>query len=93
MKDKKTSKVFATGLYYSNVNIDSNSISLKNIDNFLRGLILKNPMISRVTNSYALSNNQKRLLLNYSFEKGFLNNNYKRFSPERLRLIKDAWRY
>lgn len=93
MKDKKTSKVFATGLYYSNVNIDSNSRSLKNIDNFLRGLILKNPMISRVTNSYALSNNQKRLLLNYSFEKGFLNNNYKRFSPERLRLIKDAWRY
>lgn len=93
MKDKKTTKVFATGLYYSNVNIDSSSESLKKIDVYLRRLILKAPMSSRVTNSYTLSNSQKRLLLNYSFEKGFLNNNYKRFSPDRLRLIKDAWRY
>lgn len=93
MKDKKTTKVFATGLYYSNVNIDSSSESLKKIDVYLRRLILKAPMSSRVANSYTLSNSQKRLLLNYSFEKGFLNNNYKRFSPDRLRLIKDAWRY
>ena len=50
-------------------------------------------MISIVANDYNLSSSQKRLLLNYSFEKGFVNNNYKRFSPERLRLIKDAWRY
>lgn len=93
MKDKKTNKVFATGLYYSNVNIDSSSESLKKIDVYLIKLILKAPMSSRVANSYTLSNRQKRLLLNYSFEKGFLNNNYKRFSPDRLRLIKDAWRY
>ena len=93
MKDKKTNKVFATGLYYSNVNIDSDSRGLKDIDSFLRDLILKEPIISRIASSYTLSNNQKRLLLNYSFEKGFLNNNYKRFSPERLRCIKDAWRY
>ncbi|WP_299189270.1 antiviral reverse transcriptase Drt3a [uncultured Psychrobacter sp.] len=93
MKDKKTTKVFATGLYYSNVNIDSSSESLKKIDVYLRRLILKAPMSSRVANSHTLSNSQKRLLLNYSFEKGFLNNNYKRFSPDRLRLIKDAWRY
>ena len=93
MKDKKTNKVFATGLYYSNVNIDSSSESLKKIDVYLRKLILKAPMSSRVANSHTLSNSQKRLLLNYSFEKGFLNNNYKRFSPDRLRLIKDAWRY
>ncbi len=93
MKDKKTTKVFATGLYYSNVNIDSSSESLKKIDVYLRRLILKAPMSSRIANSYTLSNSQKRLLLNYSFEKGFLNNNYKRFSPDRLRFIKDAWRY
>ena len=93
MKDKKTNKVFATGLYYSNINIDSSSRGLKDIDNCLRSLILKTPMMNRVASSYTLSNDQKRLLLNYSFEKGFLNNNYKRFSPERLRFIKDAWRY
>lgn len=93
MRDKKTSKVFATGLYYSNVNIDSTSESLKELDTYLRRLILETSMISIVANDYNLSSSQKRLLLNYSFEKGFVNNNYKRFSPERLRFIKDAWRY
>ncbi|MGP5520563.1 MULTISPECIES: antiviral reverse transcriptase Drt3a [Psychrobacter] len=93
MKDKKTSKVFATGLYYNNVNIDSSSESLKNLDTYLRRLILTTHISNRVTNSHALNSSQKRLLLNYSFEKGFLNNNYKRFSPDRLRSIKDAWRY
>lgn len=93
MKHKKTSKVFATGIYYSNVNIDSSSESLKELDTYLRRLILKTFITSIVANGYTLSSSQKRLLLNYSFEKGFLNNNYKRFSPERLRFIKDAWRY
>ncbi len=93
MKNKKTSKVFATGLYYSNVNIDNNSESLKKLDAYLRRLILTTHISSRVTNSHTLNSSQKRTLLNYSFEKGFLNNNYKRFSPERLRFIKDAWRY
>lgn len=93
MKDKKTGKVFATGIYYSNVQIDTNSRSLKELDTYLRRLILKTPITSIVVNGYTLSGSQKRLLLNYSFEKGFLNNNYKRFSPERLRFIKDAWRY
>ena len=93
MKDKKTSKVFATGLYYNNVNIDSSSDSLKNLDACLRKLILTTYISSRVINSHTLSSSQKRSLLNYSFEKGFLNNNYKRFSPDRLRSIKDAWRY
>ena len=93
MKDKKTRKVFATGLYYSNVNIDSNSDSLKNLDAYLRKLILTTHISSRVTANHTLSSSQKRSLLNYSFEKGFLNNNYRRFSPDRLRSIKDAWRY
>ena len=93
MKDKKTRKVFATGIYYSNVNIDSNSDSLKKLDAYLRKLILTTHINSRVTANHTLSSSQKRSLLNYSFEKGFLNNNYRRFSPDRLRSIKDAWRY
>ncbi|MBS9856032.1 RNA-directed DNA polymerase [Vibrio alginolyticus] len=93
MKEKKSGRIIATGVYYNNVNITDNALSLQELDTFLKKRVLgfSSNRWSGFTNS--LTNQQKRQLLIYSFVNGYKNSNYKRFSPNKLGEIKNAWRF
>ncbi|QUD93069.1 antiviral reverse transcriptase Drt3a [Vibrio parahaemolyticus] len=93
MKDKKSSRVIATGVYYNNVNITDNGQSLQELDIFFKKRVLgfSSNRWSGFTNILTIQ--QKRHLLSYSFVNGYKNNNYKRFPPNKLGEIKNAWRF
>nr|PMH83767.1 hypothetical protein BCU58_13715 [Vibrio sp. 10N.286.48.B7] len=93
MKDKKSGRLIATGIYYNNVNIKDNVLSLQILDDFLKKTVLGFSSNRGIGLANGLTNQQKRLLLSYSFVSGYKNNNYKRFSPNKLGEIKNAWRY
>lgn len=93
MKDKRLGRVIATGVYYNNVNLTEDCKCLKELDDFLKKQILNKASHRNNKVHHLLSNSQIKELLGLSFERGFRNNNYKRFSPNRLYEIKSAWRY
>lgn len=93
MKDKKSKRVIATGIYYNNVNLTDNSQSLIELDEYLKKTILGYSSKRGANFTNILSKNQKRELLKLSFMNGYRNNNYKKFSPNKLGEIKNAWRY
>lgn len=93
MKDKKSKRVIATGIYYNNVNLTDDSQSLIELDEYLKKTILGYSSKRGANFTNILSKNQKRELLKLSFMNGYRNNNYKKFSPNKLGEIKNAWRY
>ncbi|MGQ7263361.1 antiviral reverse transcriptase Drt3a [Vreelandella sp. V005] len=93
MKDKKSKHMIATGIYYNNVNLTDNSESLIEIDVYLKQRILGYSCKRGAHFKQILSKSQKRELLKFSFLNGYRNNNYKKFSPNKLAEIKNAWRY
>ncbi len=93
IKDKKSNRIIATGVYYNNINLSNNSDSLQDLDNYLKKRILGYSTSRKANYTSFLSTTQQRLLLQFSFVNGYKNNNYKKFSPARLGKIKDAWRY
>lgn len=93
MKDKKSKRIIATGIYYSNVNLTENNDSLDELDSYLKKTVLGYASKRGASFSNNLSSQQKRDLLKFSFVNGYRNNNYKKFSPNKLGEIKNAWRY
>lgn len=93
MKDKKSKRIIATGIYYNNINLTDNSESLIELDEYLKKRILGYPYKRSTNFSNTISITQKRELLKFSFMNGYRNNNYKKFSPNKLGEIKNAWRY
>ncbi|MFA0481588.1 antiviral reverse transcriptase Drt3a [Vibrio splendidus] len=93
MKDKKSKRIIATGIYYNNVNLTDDSESLIEIDEYLKKTILGYACKRGSNFTNTLSKSQKRELLKFSFMNGYSNNNYKKFSPNKLGEIKNAWRY
>ncbi len=93
MKDKKSKRIIATGIYYSNVNLTENNDSLDELDSYLKKTVLGYGSKRGASFSNNLSSQQKRHLLKFSFINGYRNNNYKKFSPNKLGEIKNAWRY
>ncbi|MCY9853232.1 antiviral reverse transcriptase Drt3a [Vibrio mediterranei] len=93
MKDKKSKRIIATGIYYNNVNLTDDSESLIELDEYLKKTILGYSCNRGANFTNILSKNQKRELLKFSFMNGYRNNNYKKFSPNKLGEIKNAWRY
>ncbi len=93
MKDKKSKRIIATGIYYNNVNLTDDSESLIELDEYLKKTILGYSCKRGANFINILSKNQKRELLKFSFMNGYRNNNYKKFSPNKLGEIKNAWRY
>lgn len=93
MKDKKSNRTIATGIYYSNVNLSKNNNSLVELDEHLKKAVLGYASKRSANYSYHLTAPQKKELLKFSFVNGYKNNNYKRFSPNKLNEIKNAWRY
>lgn len=93
MKDKKSKRIIATGIYYNNVNLTDDSESLIELDEYLKKTILGYSCKRGANFTNILSKNQKRELLKFSFMNGYRNNNYKKFSPNKLGEIKNAWRY
>lgn len=92
MKDKN-SNVIATGIYYDNINLtEYNGSCLVKLDNYLKERVL-NYSKRGVKFTYTLTSKQKRDLIKFSFVNGYRNNNYKKFSPLKLKEINDAWRY
>ncbi|MEZ8106032.1 antiviral reverse transcriptase Drt3a [Vibrio cortegadensis] len=93
MKDKKSKRIIATGIYYNNVNLTDDSESLIELDEYLKKTILGYACKRGSNFTNTLSKSQKRELLKFSFMNGYSNNNYKKFSPNKLGEIKNAWRY
>lgn len=93
MKKKNENRLIATGIYYSNSNLTSIDNGMKELDLYLKKIILGyfNKRSSGVL--FTLTAQQKRLLLSCSFVNGYRNDNYKKFAPNKLNEIKDAWRY
>ena len=92
MKNKKTNHVIATGLYYNNINL-TNGCGLDELDSYLKKRVLGCSAKRGANSLHSLSLDQKREILKFSFVNGYRNDNYKRFSPNKLGEIKDAWRY
>ncbi|MEZ9188983.1 antiviral reverse transcriptase Drt3a [Vibrio sp. 10N.286.52.F8] len=93
MKDKKSKRIIATGIYYNNVNLTDDSESLLELDEYIKKTILGYACKRGANFTNTLSKSQKRELLKFSFMNGYRNNNYKKFSPNKLGEIKNAWRY
>lgn len=93
MKDKRENRLIATGIYFNNVNLTEGNNSLKELDSYLSKRVLGYSRNRGASSPNTLSSVQKRELLKFSFVNGYANNNYKRFSPNKLSNIKDAWRY
>lgn len=93
IKDKKSERKIATGIYYNNPNLTEGNQSLLELDSFLKKSVLGYSSKRGTNYTYNLAPSQKRILMKLSFNSGYNNNNYKRFSPNTLSKIKDAWRY
>lgn len=92
MKDKKSGQIIATGIYYNNVNLTQQNNKLAILDQYLKKRILGYSSKRGIKFTNTLTSKQKRELLKYSFINGYRNNNYKKFSPNKLSEIKNAWR-
>ncbi|MFT6348505.1 MAG: hypothetical protein ACJAYB_001513 [Psychromonas sp.] len=91
--NKRNNKKVVTGFYYNHCCIDKESKKTLKLDHFLKSKILACNTQRNLPSKNLLSQQEKRRLLENSFGRGFRSDNYKRFSPQRLREIKDAWRY
>ncbi|CAN0644130.1 Reverse transcriptase domain-containing protein [Burkholderia cepacia] len=83
-----------TGIYYNYIHIDESGIQeLKALTEFLRRAILsKRGAFGKNLQAY-LTPEQRRLLTSYCFEAGFRKRITHKSTPERLKQIKECWRY
>lgn len=81
----------STGIYYSNAKLDVDSISLKQLDDFLVYCVHSNTgrLHSLVKKSF--NSKQKNELLRNSFRKGFLNRVYRKYNFKRYTEITKIW--
>ncbi len=81
------------GIYYSYRLIDMPSNGLKELDIFLKKMILSNTGNVCGQLSKALSLTQRRKLLKYSFHRNFEDRNHFDFSNQRLETLIRCWKY
>ena len=81
----------STGIYYSNSRLDADSISLKQLDDFLLYCVKSNTgrLNSIIKKPFNLK--QKKELLRNSFRKGFLNRVYRKYNFKRYTEITKIW--
>lgn len=81
----------STGIYYSNAKLDADSISLKQLDDFLLYSIKSNAgRLSSVAKN-PFNPKQKKELLRNSFRKGFVNRVYRKYNFKRYTEITKIW--
>ncbi|GAB3528735.1 antiviral reverse transcriptase Drt3a [Photobacterium alginatilyticum] len=79
-----------SGIYYNYKRVDyETSVALNELDRFLRFAILSKK--GRVFSSISLKERDKRILLRYSFRRGFSRHTFVKFSPTRQSEIQRAW--
>jgi hypothetical protein len=91
--DKKTGKRKLSGIYYSYPLLSDNSISLTELDTFLRNAILSRTGRLFSLTAPKLLSNQKRELLNFSFTRGYKSKRFIHFSPIKIKQIQKCWIY
>jgi hypothetical protein len=89
---KSTNRGIPTGIYYSFSQIDSASLSIKDLDEALQKFVMSSNTMFSGQGSNPLSLTQKRALLKKSFKTGFEQRVFKKFSPDRLKEITEIWR-
>ena len=81
------------GIYYSYPLITDDAAGLKELDGFLRNVVLsKKGRVFSIT-SIIISSWQKRKLLSYSFARGHRNQSFIHFSAQRISQIQSCWIY
>ena len=91
--DHKNSHTQFAGNYHAYRPIDIPSVSLAELDDFLRKIILTNNWTIGRSLSQTLSIRQGRELLRLSFRRGFEMNIQFAFSPTRLKHPIECWKY
>ncbi|EAV4443132.1 RNA-directed DNA polymerase, partial [Salmonella enterica] len=81
----------STGIYYSNAKLDADSVSLKQLDDFLLYCVQSNTgrLNSVIKKPFNLK--QKKELLRNSFRKGFVNRIYRKYNFKRYTEITKIW--
>jgi hypothetical protein len=92
IRDPGTKITIKTGIYYSYIHKNTHiDCALLKLDNFLRGLMFSgdSPLSLRIKS--ALSLNQRKELIGYSFSTGFKDRRFHSFSYKSFETIKKVW--
>lgn len=81
----------STGIYYSNARLDVNSISLKQLDDFLLYCVKSNNGRLHSIAKHSFTVNQRKELLRNSFRKGFVDRVYRKYNFKRYTEITKIW--
>jgi len=81
----------STGIYYSNARLDADSISLKQLDDFLIYCVQTNTGRLNSSIKKSFDSKQKKELLRNSFRKGFENRVYRKYNFKRYTEITKIW--
>lgn len=88
---KSSNRGIPTGIYYSFSQIDSASLSIKDLDKALQKFVMSSNTMFSGQSHNELSIIQKRTILKKSFKTGFEKRVFKKFSPDRLKEITSIW--
>ena len=91
--DHKKSRTRLAGTYHAYPCIDMPSGSIRELDEFLRKILLSNNGRICQPLSQSLTMKQRRELLQFSFHRGFEKNIQFTFPPIRLKRLVDCWKY
>lgn len=83
-------KNVVAGIYFSYPSLSQGASKLRELDAYLRGLVLGSCKI-RSSTSLSFNSKQKRRLLSYSFESGHAQRRFIYFSPHRISEIQSCW--
>ncbi|EFC8717172.1 reverse transcriptase, partial [Escherichia coli] len=78
-------------IYYSNARLDVNSISLKQLDDFLLYCVKSNNGRLHSIAKHSFTVNQRKELLRNSFRKGFVDRVYRKYNFKRYTEITKIW--
>lgn len=91
--DMDTGRKKLAGIYYGYPQLTEGAIALKELDHFLRRLILKPRGRVFHAAGATVSNKEKRVLLSFSFEAGHRDRIFAPFAPQEIGEIQECWKY
>lgn len=91
--DERQQKQRSAGLQHNYGLIESNAPALAELDRFFSGIVLCRSGAIGGRLALALTNQQRKELLKYSFVNGFTNRVHFRFSADRLVGLMECWKY
>ena len=92
VRDPGTGVAIKTGIYYSYIHKNSDDdCALQKLDRFFRGLLFSDEFPLSLRIKHALTLDQRKELVGYSFRLGFKNKRFHSFSYKSFEAIKKVW--